>query len=168
MSELAERYAQALYGLYQDEPAFRAAAGIMTGNGALFSALANPSIPLSEKEHVVDAVLPDSDGALRSFFKLLCLHGRLELLPDILDAYRALDLSAHNALSATMRAAFPPTEEECAAIYKALAAKYGKARVELEVVPAPELMGGFTLTIGSETYDKSVLGAVRELKAALA
>lgn len=168
MRELSERYAQALYALYQDEVSLRAAADTFTGNAALFSALTNPCVALSEKERVVDAVLPGAAHELRSFFKLLCRHGRLELLSHIPDAYRALDLSAHNAADATMRAAFAPSAEELAAIADALAAKYGKERVELTVVPAPELLGGFTLTIGSETYDKSILGAARQLKAALA
>lgn len=167
MNELAQRYAQALFELTKDEAALRSANRVLTLTPALLTALENPCVSHTEKEAVLDAALAESGPALRSFFKLLCAHGRLALLPDILDAFHALSIEQRNAMDAVMHSAFVPSEAEKASIAEALAAKYGKAHVELTVVPAPELLGGFTLTIGSDTYDKSVLGNLRELKSAL-
>ncbi|NCB64174.1 MAG: ATP synthase F1 subunit delta, partial [Clostridia bacterium] len=164
MSELEGRYARALFELTQNEAELRRAAGVLTGSAPLYAALENPCIAQGEKEAVLDAALAESSPLLRSFFKLLCGHGRLAFLPGILDAYHGLILASHNALDAVMRSAFVPSEAEKSAISAALAAKYGKDHVELRVISAPQLMGGFTLTVGNDTYDKSVLGAVRELK----
>lgn len=167
MTQLDRHYAEALYSLFQDEAALTAAAGHLLACPPLMEALCNPCVARVEKDAVLVRVLPDVPAPLAGFFRLLCRNGRMDLLPDILAAYHAAALSAQGAAEAVMRTAFPPTAAQLSSIADALAARHGLHRVDLTVREDQSLLGGFVLTLGSDTYDHSVLGALRHMRSAL-
>ena len=94
MSDLARRYAQALYGLTDDEEALRRTAGALMENTALWSVLRSPAVRAEEKERIL-ARLPDLEDCetLLHFYQLLADKGRMDLLPEILDAFQDLALA---------------------------------------------------------------------------
>ena len=82
MRTLETRYALALLDLTQDEAGLEKAAGLLTGDDALWQALNNPCIPGKEKDRVLCRLLEGTVGKeLLSFFRLLCARERLALLP---------------------------------------------------------------------------------------
>ena len=84
MRTLETRYALALLDLTQDEAGLEKAAGLLTGDAALWQALNNPCIPGKEKDRVLSRLLEGTVGKeLLSFFRLLCARERLALLPAI-------------------------------------------------------------------------------------
>ena len=52
MSELARRYAEALYDLSPDEESLRATAQAMMADAALWESLRSPAVQAWEKEHI--------------------------------------------------------------------------------------------------------------------
>lgn len=88
MSELARRYAEALYDLSPDEESLRATAQAMMADAALWESLRSPAVQAWEKEHIL-ARLPvlEGHGLLLRFYCLLAEKGRMALLPDILEAF---------------------------------------------------------------------------------
>ena len=84
MRTLETRYALALLDLTQDEAGLEKAAGLLTGDAALWQALNNPCIPGQEKDRVLCRLLAGTVGKeLRSFLRPLCARARSALLASI-------------------------------------------------------------------------------------
>lgn len=98
MSELARRYAEALYDLSPDEESLRATAQAMMADAALWESLRSPAVQAWEKEHIL-ARLPvlEGHGLLLRFYCLLAEKGRMALLPDILEAFHDKALARRGA-----------------------------------------------------------------------
>lgn len=165
MSEPAGRYAQALFSLAADEPRLQADAALLTGDEALWAALKNPCIPVSQKHAVLDRLLGGETRPLfLNFYKLLCDRGRVGLLPEIMAAYHQCVLESGNAAEAVMRCVTPPPEAQRESLARALCRLHGKQRVDLRIVQDPSLMGGFVLEIGDVAYDRSIRGMLRNMR----
>lgn len=165
MSELAKRYAQALFSLRQDEPRLQKDTELLTGTPALWAALKNPCIPTVQKNAVLERLLGKETGPLfLNFYKLLCERGRIALLPDIAAAYHRCALDSENTAEAWMRCVIPPPEGQKEALCAALCRRHGKTRVNLHIVEDPSLMGGFVLEIGGVAYDRSIRGLFRNMR----
>ena len=83
MSELARRYAEALYDLSPDEEPLRATAQAMMADEALWEALRSPAVQAWEKTRILDRLpVLDGRGLLLNFYRLLAEKGRMALLPE--------------------------------------------------------------------------------------
>lgn len=163
MRSLEARYAQALFELVRDEETLKTDAKVMMETPALWQVLCHPGIAAEEKSRLIDRGFRETPAVLRGFYKLLCQHERVALLPEIVHTYHGLCLQVENAMDAVMRCAFPPTDEDKARLEKMLCRLHGKGRVNLWVQKEPELLGGFIIEAGTVTYDRSVRGALRGL-----
>ena len=164
MSELAHRYAEALYDLSPDEESLRATAQAMMADAALWESLRSPAVQAWEKEHIL-ARLPvlEGHGLLLRFYCLLAEKGRMALLPDILEAFHDQALARRGAARCRLSCVRVPGEEEQEKLRQALCRLHHKQNVEFDVRIDPSLLGGFTLEIEGVTYDKSVRGALAGL-----
>lgn len=164
MSELARRYAKALYLSGGDEGELRRTAAALEDCPPLWEALVSPAVSPDEKQAVLRR-LPVLSGQtlLTDFFQLLARKGRLALLPDILAEYHALVLEGRNAAKCVMTCVHAPDPRRQEEIKSMLCRLHHKSEVELEIRLDPSLVGGFTLEIEGITYDKSVRGQLREL-----
>lgn len=167
MSELARRYAKALFALHRDEPRLRKDAALLT-QPALWTALRSPCIPLAQKNAVLERLLGQESPLFLNFYKLLCARGRISLLEEIVAAYHDQALARENAADAVLRCAVPPAPAQEKALAAALCQKHGKSRVELRVREDPSLLGGFVLEIEGKSYDRSVAGMLRDMGSRLA
>lgn len=161
MSELARRYAHALYGIFPDEGALdRTAQGLME-NGALWESLCSPAVQAEEKERILGR-LPMLDGyrILLSFYSLLADKGRLALLPEVVKAFHEKALEERGAASCRMTCVREPEAEELDKLKKVLCHLHNKQDVVFDVHIEPDLIGGFLLEIEGVTYDKSVRGTL--------
>ena len=164
MSDLARRYAQALYGLTDDEEALRRTAGALMENTALWSVLRSPAVRAEEKERIL-ARLPDLEDCetLLNFYQLLADKGRMDLLPEILDAFQDLALAQRDCARCVLTCVRPLEAAELSKLRLALCRLHHKRDILFDVRMDPSLLGGFTLELEGVTYDKSVRGALAGL-----
>ena len=164
MSEIACRYAQALWGLTQEEKALEKTAPLMRGEPDLWDALCGPSVRPEEKAAVVGR-LPFLQGepVLRSFYQLLARKGRMALLPEIVRTYEDLALRERGGCRCLLRCAKIPSAQTQEALKNALCKLHHKQEILLEVEENPSLLGGFTLELEGVTYDQSLKGRLSRL-----
>lgn len=165
MSELARRYAEALYQVSPNEEALRATARALMADGTLWECLCSPAVQPWEKARVLSR-LPalDGRGLLLNFYRLLAEKGRMALLPDILEAFRDRALAQRGAARCRLTCVRRPGEEELEKLRKALCKLHKKKDIVFDIQIDPSLVGGFTLELEGVTYDKSVRGALSGLK----
>lgn len=154
---------QALYGLTDDEEALRRTAGALMED----TAVGRPPLPAvraEEKERIL-ARLPDLEGCetLLHFYQLLAVKGRMDLLPEILDAFRDLALAQRDCARCVLTCVRPLEAAELAKLRLALCRLHHKRDILFDVRIDPSLLGGFTLELEGVTYDKSVRGALAGL-----
>jgi F-type H+-transporting ATPase subunit delta len=164
MSELARRYALALYAAAPDEAALRETAGALMGDAALWEALISPAVQPEEKARVL-ARLPvlSGRGQLLRFYRLLAKNERMALLPQILEAFHDAALAARGCARCVLTCVRVPGEVELERLRRALCRLHHKQDVQFDIRTDPSLLGGFTLSIEGVTYDKSVRGALAGL-----
>ena len=164
MSELAHRYAEALYSLSSDEETMNATAQAMMGDTALWEALCSPAVQAWEKERVLARLsILDGHNLLFHFYRLLAEKGRMVLLPDILEAFHDKALAQRGAARCRLTCVRSPEKAELDKLRQALCRLHHKQDVAFDIRTAPSLLGGFTLEIEGVTYDKSVRGALAGL-----
>ena len=165
MSELARRYAEALYEVAPNEEALFATARTLMADGTLWEALCSPAVQAWEKTRVLTR-LPalDGRGLLLNFYRLLAEKGRMALLLDILEAFRDRALSQRGAVRCRMTCVRQPGAEELEKLRKALCKLHKKRDIVFEIRLDPSLVGGFVLELEGVTYDKSVQGALSGLR----
>lgn len=164
MSELARRYAQALYEVMPDETGLRATAEALMGQSELWATLCAPTVRAEEKKRLLGR-LPELDGhgTLLRFYRLLAEKDRMALLPEILEAFRALGLREKNTARCVLTCVRTPEKEELERIRQALCKLHHRADIQFEIRTDPSLVGGFTLELEGIRYDKSVRGAMAGL-----
>lgn len=164
MSDLAHRYASALYDTGMDESTFREAAFSTIKQEPLWSALLNPVIRPEKKNAVIEA-LPSLSASpvLVRFFQLLADNKRIHLLPDIVTEFHSLVLESSNAADCIMTCLRIPNEDQQKRLREMLCRLHNKDNVNLIFEMNPTLLGGFTLDIEGVTYDKSILGRLCSL-----
>ncbi|MGY4706838.1 ATP synthase F1 subunit delta [Candidatus Bipolaricaulota sp. J31] len=172
--EVAERYAEALYGLAREEGILDRVGEDLALLGALWNKLPDfarflehPLIPVGLKEEFFERALK---GLIHpytlNFLKLLAHKKRLAYLPLIQRAFLKVAEKEGRLVSVLIKSAMPLTEKETAKIRAALEKALGKP-VVLEVEEAPELLAGVELRLLGQRLDLSVMGRLQALAAEL-
>ena len=168
MSTVAARYAAALResGCALEE--LRRTADYLTGCAPLWEALCSPAVEAREKHAVLDR-LPDFTelDKLLHFYKLLAEKGRMELLPEIVDAYRRLELRENKEGLCIVRCARELDDAQLGELARLLCRRHGYQAMTMEIVIDPSVLGGFVAELDGVTYDKSVGGHLHALTQSL-
>ncbi len=161
MSELARRYAHALYGICPDEAMLASTAQGLMEDHALWESLCSPAVQAGEKKRILSR-LPMLDGhrVLLSFYSLLAEKGRMALLPEIVEAFDDKALAERGAARCRMTCVRAPEAEELEKLKQVLCQLHHKKDVVFDIHVEPDLIGGFLLEIEGVTYDKSVRGTL--------
>ena len=161
MTELARRYAAALYAVSPDEETLSATAQAIMDNAPLWESLCSPAVQAWEKDRVLTRLpLLDGHGLLLNFYRLLAEKGRMALLPEIVEAFHALELARRGGTRCMLTCVRPLEAEELEKLRAALCRLHHKKEIVFDVRTDPALLGGFTLDIEGVRYDKSVRGAL--------
>ena len=165
MSDLTSRYAKAFLDAGGNDAELRQASDLLTENAELWEAMLNPTIPTVAKQRVLRRIpgMPESKELI-AFLRLLTEKGRMILLHEIARDTHILQLEKYNSAVGTITFARKPTEQQLEDIKSKLCEMRHLVKVELNVSLDESLLGGFTLELGGVTYDKSVRGALNELK----
>jgi len=171
---VARRYAKALVGLVPEErreavaEELEAFARLMAEQPDLGAALLRPWVKGGEKGKVARAVAERAGlGHLaRDFLGVVAHQARLDLLAEIVAAYRREVDRAAGRARARVRAARPLGEAERERLRGYLARRLGRT-VLLDVEEDPGLLGGFVAEIDSQVLDGSLRGRLDALRGQL-
>jgi F-type H+-transporting ATPase subunit delta len=168
----AIRYAKALFevALAESDPArvetdLATIVAAMNEHADLRHALLHPAVPPTARLNVVRAVTAQAElqPPVAKLLVMLAGRGRLELLPDLLDAYRDRLRAHKNVVRATVSAATALPQDKVQALERSLRGLTGK-QIELDLVVDPSLIGGVVAKIGSTVYDGSIRTQLQKLK----
>ena len=143
----------------------RSIAGALADSRSLKSILSNPSVALSAKEGIVEALSERAglDSTGRRFLQVVLRNRRFLGLSEITDAVaEALD-ARDGVVPASVTAAAPLAAADADRVAAALSGAVGqKVRATFQVDTS--LLAGFVARVGSRIYDASALGALEQFK----
>jgi F-type H+-transporting ATPase subunit delta len=168
----ANRYAKALLDVAikeadpvkveQDLAAF---ADLFSAHEELRRPLTNPAVPVQAKRAVIDelvARLQPSKPAAKLML-LLADRDRLELLPDLMHAYRERLMDHQNIVRAEIVSTIPLAPERAAALQQKLGAATGRT-VTLATRIDPSILGGIVARVGTVVYDGSIATQLAKMR----
>ena len=166
------RYAEAAFQLATRDDAIavwrrdleRAAAAT---EGELMDVLANPAIPLGERETTATRVFSSLDPRVRNLILLLVRRHRIEQLPRVAAEFVRLDEQRQGITHATATSASPLTDLEVKALTARLEQMTG-GRIALTTDVDDSLLGGLIVRVGDRLIDGSVRGRLERLRHQLA
>lgn len=173
-SDIAKRYARALFDIAREEGTIEAIYGELKGFSSLLKEsadlaefFANPVFDNSDKATVMGEILKKSkvSAATSNFLRLLVDKGRIGALGEIEECYRRYMDDVLNKVRVDVKTAFPLSNELSARIKEQMEGLTGK-NVEMVVDEDPSLLGGVVIGVGDTLYDGSVraqLNSIREL-----
>lgn len=170
----ARRYARALLDVAQEQadPAgvreeLRATRSVLEQHAELSEVLAHPALAAEKKRGLIQAAFRSrlSRPVLR-LLELLAERGRIGLLPAIERAYATLFNAQRGVAGAEAVSATPLAAHDRQALQTALERASGLG-IELETREDPALLGGLLVRVGGRSYDGSVRGRLRALRALL-
>ncbi|MBT9253370.1 MAG: F0F1 ATP synthase subunit delta, partial [Brockia lithotrophica] len=115
-------------------------------------ALAARSLSPSAKEAALAEALSGSPEMLQGFVRLLVREGRIELLPEVLDAVRAERDRREGVVRGVLELARPEDQEFVPQLQARFASRLG-SDLRLEVRHVPEIIAGFRLRAGGILFD---------------
>ncbi|NOX45077.1 MAG: ATP synthase F1 subunit delta [Caldiserica bacterium] len=168
--EIAERYAEALHSLAQEEGILDRVGEDLSLLRALWDSLPefarflrHPLVPVELKERFFDRAFGGRFHPYTlNFLKLLARKKRLDYLPLIQRAFLKVAEKKGLLVSVLVRTAMPLAQEERARLKGALEVALGKP-VVLDVEEAPELIAGAELRLLGRRFDLSILGRLQAL-----
>jgi F-type H+-transporting ATPase subunit delta len=170
------RYAKALFSIARAAGTAEAIvreleqfAAELRGNRELEVVLLRPWIKPAERQAVAVEVAKRAGCSplVQKTIGLVAARGRMDHLPELVEAYRALVDADAGRVRASVRAAVAFTEDE----KKLLAARLGQAlgkQVIIKETLDPSLLGGFIAQVGSLVLDGSLDGQLARVRERLA
>ena len=155
---IARRYAEALVGagadqLDQLQAQLAQAQQLLADAPQLARLLAHPEIPVAQKQQVIDQVFGRTLSPVAVvFLKILVEHGRMAVLPEIAQEFRALADERRGQVQAQVTSAVPLSGPEQERLQVALARLTGK-RVELVSQVDTQVLAGVAVRIGDRVID---------------
>ena len=104
-----------------------------------------------------------SEDKLQELLGTLKTEG-VETLDRLMDAYEERRAERANRQKAILRYVTPPTAGQLEQIRDFLRKKYNDQELPLELIEDPTLLGGFSITVGSDEYDWSMKGRLTQMK----
>ena len=104
-----------------------------------------------------------SEDKLQELLGTLKTEG-VETLDRLMDAYEERRAERANRQKAVLRYVTPPTAGQLEQIRDFLRKKYNDQELPLELIEDPTLLGGFSITVGSDECDWSMKGRLTQMK----
>jgi len=174
-SELADRYAVALYDLAQPDNALDAVAAdlgvvkqALAASPELRHLLANPLIPREKKTAAAVAVTTryETNALTHKFVGTIGRFGRLPMLAQIIDAFGKLLARRRGELTAEVVSARPLNDAQRQTIERTLTGTAGR-NVRLALKVDPRILGGLQVKLGSRLVDASLATKLDRLRLAM-
>jgi F-type H+-transporting ATPase subunit delta len=168
----ANRYAKALLDVavkeadpVKAEQDLAAFANLFATNEPVRRALTNPVVSIQAKRTVMQQIVERAKpiAPVGKLMVLLADRDRLEILPDLITAYRERLMDYQQVVRAEVVSAIPLTPERAAQLQQRLAALTGRT-VNLNTRVDPSIIGGLVARIGTTVYDGSVVTQLAKMR----
>ena len=171
VNELAKRYGQALLTLATAQTIQRQVADELKALVALIGrekllkdCLANPTIPVTAKQAILDEIMmPVFNQLTRDFVGLLVRNRRVALLAELVQFLKARLDEEEGRVEVRVESALPMTDADQADFLRRLTQWLNK-KVALEIAVVPELLAGITIRIGDRLVDGSCRGQLTRMR----
>jgi F-type H+-transporting ATPase subunit delta len=168
----AHRYAKALLDVVvkeadpvKAEHDLAAFAALFDQSPELKKALTNPAVPVQGKRGVVEQLVARLKpiAPVGKLLLLLADRDRLELVPEMLAAYRERLMEHQGVVRADLVSAVPLPDASAAKLGDRLAAVTGRT-VTVTTRVEPGIIGGVVAKVGSTVYDASIATQLERMK----
>ena len=175
VSNIAERYAAALFDLAENEKGLNELendvgrfATLHDQSDDLQRFLRSPVYSAEEQARAIGALLDKAEikGLVGNFIRVAASNRRLFAVPEMLAAFRRLAAKRRGEVSAEVTTAEPLSDKHVAELKAALKASLGKD-VSLDAKVDPSIIGGLIVKVGSRMIDGSLKTKLNSLKLAM-
>lgn len=170
----ARRYAEAAFQIADRDGTLEVwlkdleTAAELVGNPEVLRGLSNPALPFPARAEATERLLGKRVSAkARNLLLLLVRRGRVDLLPGVATAYRALYEQRKGIVRAVVISAAPLDDAERAAIQRRVGQLAGGS-LEIQEQVDPTILGGVIVRLGDRMIDGSVRGRLERLRNRLA
>jgi F-type H+-transporting ATPase subunit delta len=175
LSKVAEPYAEALLDLAKSNDSLKETTNDMNivsqflaNSGDLKKFLGNPLITKDAKKNVVKDILGEQIGAgTLKFLLLLVDRGRIAVLDNIAQKFLELSYKQESIEIAKITSSIQLSAQQQKEIAEKLKKITGAKQIKLALKVDPQLIGGFTIEIGSKMIDTSIRGQLRQISSLL-
>jgi F-type H+-transporting ATPase subunit delta len=169
---LAARYAKSLLDIAQEQNAVEPVLNdiklilqICESNTDFVSMLRSPIIKADKKVAIINAILGSKiEKVTAAFINLIINKGREYFMPEIAAAYVSQYKAFKDIYSVTLTTAIPLSSEMTQAITQKITAALAGKTIDLESIVDPDIIGGFTLTVGDKEFDASIKRDLADIK----
>jgi len=168
----AKRYAQAAFEIARDRSSLEkwsADLGLVAlamADAQAEAILTSTKLALADRYRLLEAILVGIDPLVMNLAKLLVAKGRVDVAPQVAEAYRDLVDEHSGVAHARVVTAVPLADAEQRAVEKRLSQITGKKVIaHLEVEPA--ILGGLVARVGDRLIDGSTHSKLLALKRTL-
>jgi F-type H+-transporting ATPase subunit delta len=171
LSKVAEPYAEALLDLAKSNDTLKETTNdmnivsqLLVNSSDLKKFLGNPLSPRDAKKSVVKDVLGEQiDGSTLKFILLLVDRGRIGVLERIAEKFLELSYKEESIEIAKVISSIQLTAQQQKEIAEKLKIITGAKQIKLALKVDPQLIGGFTIEIGSQKIDTSIRGQLNQI-----
>lgn len=174
-TQVAERYAQALFDLSEETAALDAVRGDLASlkaawlDSADLRRLAQSPVISAEDQGKGLAAIADKakfNATTKNFLGLLAQNGRARDLAGVITAFEALYVAKANLVTAEVVSALPLTAAQSKSVQTALRSALGRDP-ELTTRVDPSILGGLKVKVGSKLFDASLKTKLDQMTYAL-
>jgi|TARA_B100000475_G_scaffold43009_1_gene28203 F-type H+-transporting ATPase subunit delta len=175
LSKVAEPYAEALLDLAKSNGSLKETTNDMNivtqflaNSSDLKKFLGNPLITKDAKKNVVKDIFGEQiDGSTLKFLLLLVDRGRIEVLESIAQKFLELSYKQESIEIAKITSSIQLSADQQKSIAEKLKKITGAKQIKLALKVDPQLIGGFTIEIGSKMIDTSIRGQLKQISSLL-
>ena len=171
LSKVAEPYAEELLDLAKSNDSLKETTNDMNivsqflaNSSDLKKFLGNPLITRDAKKNVFKDILGEQVSASTLKFLLLLVdRNRIEVLESIAQKFLELSYKQESIEIAKITSSIQLSAEQQKEIAEKLKLITGAKQIKLALKIDPQLIGGFTIEIGSKLIDTSIRGQLRQI-----
>jgi len=175
LSKVAEPYAEALLDLAKSTDSLKETTNDMNivsqflvNSFDLKKFLGNPLITREAKKNIIKDVLGEQiGGSTLKFLLLLVDRNRIEILESIAQKFLELSYKQESIEIAKITSSIQLSSEQQKQIAEKLKIITGAKQIKLALKIDPQLIGGFTIEVGSKMIDTSIRGQLKQISALL-
>ena len=175
LSKVAEPYAEALLDLAISNDALKETTNdinivsqFLANSNDLKKFLGNPLITRTAKKTVVKDILGEQiSGSTLKFLLLLVDRNRIEVLESIAQKFLELSYKQESIEIAKITSSIQLSAQQQKEIAEKLKVITGAKQIKLALKVDPQLIGGFTIEIGSKMIDTSIRGQLKRISSLL-
>jgi F-type H+-transporting ATPase subunit delta len=171
LCKVAEPYAEALLDLAKSNDSLKETTNdvnivsqFLANSSDLKKFLSNPLITREAKKNVVKDILGEQiGGSTLKFLLLLVDRNRIEVLDSISQKFLELSYKQESIEIAKITSSIQLSADQQKEIAEKLKIITGAKQIKLALKVDPQLIGGFTIEIGSKMIDTSIRGQLKQI-----